>query len=164
MFDIGWSELMIIGVVALIVVGPKDLPMMFRKLGNFVGKARGMARDFQSAMNQAADESGVKDLADSVKKAADIKSDLTGNAIGENMKNYAKSFTDADGGDDSEKIAADLKPAADVPSVKPPKQAAKKAPAKKPAAKKATTKKPVAKKTAAKKPATKKTTATKAKS
>ena len=51
MFDIGWSELMIIGVVALIVVGPKDLPMMFRKVGNFVGKARGMARDFQSAMN-----------------------------------------------------------------------------------------------------------------
>lgn len=179
MFDIGWSELMIIGVVALIVVGPKDLPMMFRKLGNFVGKARGMARDFQSAMNQAADESGVKDLANSVKKAADFKSDLTGNAIGENMKNYAKSFTSMDDDDDSDKIAADLKPAADVPSVKPPKQAAKKAPAKKapakktaakkpaakkPAAKKAAVKKPVAKKTAAKKPATKKPTASKAKS
>ena len=77
MFDIGWSELMIIGVVALIVVGPKDLPMMFRKVGNFVGKARGMARDFQSAMNQAADESGVKDLADSVKKPEDIESVAT---------------------------------------------------------------------------------------
>jgi sec-independent protein translocase protein TatB len=62
MFDIGWTELMVIGVVALIVVGPKDLPMMFRKLGQFTAKARGMAREFQRAMDEAADESGVKDV------------------------------------------------------------------------------------------------------
>ncbi|MDE0112845.1 MAG: Sec-independent protein translocase protein TatB, partial [Albidovulum sp.] len=52
MFDIGWSELLIIGIVALIVVGPKDLPGMFRALGRFTGKMRGMAREFQRAMNQ----------------------------------------------------------------------------------------------------------------
>jgi sec-independent protein translocase protein TatB len=62
MFDIGWTELMVIGVVALIVVGPKDLPMMFRKLGQFTAKARGMAREFQRAMDEAADQSGVKDV------------------------------------------------------------------------------------------------------
>lgn len=62
MFDIGWTELLVIGVVALIVVGPKDLPIMFRRLGQFTAKARGMAREFQRAMEQAADDAGVKDV------------------------------------------------------------------------------------------------------
>ncbi|MBE3640557.1 Sec-independent protein translocase protein TatB [Mangrovicoccus algicola] len=62
MFDIGWSELLVVGVVALIVVGPKDLPVMFRTVGRFTGKARAMAREFTSAMNAAADEAGVNDL------------------------------------------------------------------------------------------------------
>ncbi len=73
MFDIGWSELLIIGIVALIVVGPKDLPGMFRTLGRFTGKMRGMAREFQRAMNQAADESGVKDISKEIKAAASPK-------------------------------------------------------------------------------------------
>ena len=58
MLDLGWSELLVIGIVALIVVGPKDLPVLFRNLGRFMGKARGMAREFSRAMNDAADESG----------------------------------------------------------------------------------------------------------
>jgi len=62
MIDIGWTELLLIGIVALIVVGPRDLPKMFRALGQFTAKARGMAREFQRAMESAADESGVKDL------------------------------------------------------------------------------------------------------
>ena len=67
MFDIGWTELLVIGLVALIVVGPKDLPGMFRALGKFTAKASRMARDFQRAMEEAADESGVKDAASSLK-------------------------------------------------------------------------------------------------
>lgn len=63
MFDIGMTELLVIGIVALIVVGPKDLPGMFRALGRFTGKMRGMAREFQRAMEDAADETGVKDVA-----------------------------------------------------------------------------------------------------
>lgn len=62
MLDIGMSEMLIVGVVALIVVGPKDLPKMFHTVGEVVGKARGMAREFQSAMNAAAKEAGVKDI------------------------------------------------------------------------------------------------------
>ena len=91
MFDLGWSELLVIGVVALIVVGPKDLPVLFRNIGRWVGKARGLAREFSRAMNDAADEAGVKDISkglkaatnpvstamDGVRKAAtDFKTDL----------------------------------------------------------------------------------------
>lgn len=63
MLDIGWMELLIIGIVALVVVGPKDLPKLFRNVGQVMGKARGMAREFQRSMEQAADDSGLKDAA-----------------------------------------------------------------------------------------------------
>ncbi len=73
MFDIGMTELLVIGIVALIVVGPKDLPGMFRTLGRFTGKMRGMAREFQRAMEDAADESGVKDIQRDLKGYANPK-------------------------------------------------------------------------------------------
>jgi len=73
MFDIGWTELLVIGIVALIVVGPKDLPGMFRTLGRFTGKAKAMARDFQSAMNDAADSAGVKETMDDLGKVTSKK-------------------------------------------------------------------------------------------
>lgn len=69
MFDLGFSELMVVGVVALIVVGPKDLPVMFRNVGRFVGKAKGMAREFSRAMSDAADDTGVRDIAKGLKTA-----------------------------------------------------------------------------------------------
>ncbi|NIQ97951.1 MAG: twin-arginine translocase subunit TatB, partial [Desulfuromonadales bacterium] len=71
--DFGWSELLVIGIVALIVVGPKDLPGMFRQLGKFTAKLRRMARDFQRAMEDAADEAGVKETASSLKKMTSAK-------------------------------------------------------------------------------------------
>jgi sec-independent protein translocase protein TatB len=73
MLDLGWSELLVVGVVALIVVGPKDLPVMFRNVGRFVGKARGMAREFSRAMEAAADEAGVKEIDRTLKAAANPK-------------------------------------------------------------------------------------------
>lgn len=73
MFDIGWTELVVIGVVALIVIGPKDLPELFRTLGRFTAKARGMAREFQRAMESAADEAGVRDVADDLRKATSAR-------------------------------------------------------------------------------------------
>ena len=71
MLDLGWTELLVIGVVALIVVGPKDLPVLFQQVGRFVGKARGMAREFSRAMTQAADEAGVGDATAQLRAAAD---------------------------------------------------------------------------------------------
>ena len=61
MFDLGTMELLLIAGTALIVVGPKDLPVMFKKVGNFVGKARRMAREFQNTMESAADDTGLKE-------------------------------------------------------------------------------------------------------
>ena len=69
MFDLGWTELLVIGVVALIVVGPKDLPVLFRNVGRWVGRIRGMARDFSRAMNDAADDAGVSDIQKTIKTA-----------------------------------------------------------------------------------------------
>lgn len=60
--DIGWMEILVIGVVALIVAGPKDLLQMMRKAGQAMGKVRAMAKDFQRAMDEAADEAGVGDM------------------------------------------------------------------------------------------------------
>ena len=65
--DIGWAELLVIGIVALIVIGPQDLPDMFRQLGRFTAKLRQMSREFSRAMDQAAKDSGVKDVAKDMK-------------------------------------------------------------------------------------------------
>ncbi|MEZ5798446.1 MAG: Sec-independent protein translocase protein TatB [Paracoccaceae bacterium] len=71
--NLSWSELMVVGIVALIVVGPKDLPGMFRELGRFTAKIRAMGREFSRAMEQAAKESGINDVADDLRKATNPK-------------------------------------------------------------------------------------------
>lgn len=73
MFGLGWSEMLVVGIVALIVIGPKDLPGLFRTMGQFTGKARMMAREFTNAMNQAADQSGMKEVSKSLNAAANPK-------------------------------------------------------------------------------------------
>lgn len=65
--DFSWSEMMLVGIVALIVIGPKDLPGMFRELGRITAKIRSMGREFSRAMEQAAKETGVKDVTDGLK-------------------------------------------------------------------------------------------------
>jgi sec-independent protein translocase protein TatB len=79
MFDIGWTELLLIGVVALIVVGPKDLPHLFHSLGRFTAKARGMAREFTSAMEDAAKGSGLDEASNSIR---DLKSLTSKKSLG----------------------------------------------------------------------------------
>jgi sec-independent protein translocase protein TatB len=73
MFDIGWSELVVIAVVALIAIGPKELPGVLRMVGQWMGKARKMASEFQGQFNEAmreAEMADVKQAFDEVKEAA----------------------------------------------------------------------------------------------
>jgi len=86
MFDISWSEFLLIGVVALIVIGPKELPGVLRTLGQYTRKVRSMAADFQNQFQEAMREAEmadlkkqVDDLADDVKNfdpLKDVRSDL----------------------------------------------------------------------------------------
>jgi sec-independent protein translocase protein TatB len=59
---IGGMEILVIGLVALLVVGPKDLPMLMRKIGQFVAKARGLANEFRSSFDEMARQSELDDL------------------------------------------------------------------------------------------------------
>ena len=107
MFDLGWTELLVIGIVALIVVGPKDLPVMFRNAGRFVGKMKSMAREFSSAMNQAADEAGVSDIQKGLKAATNpMKSAMDG------VSSAASKLTNLDPESETGKLSAERAEAA----------------------------------------------------
>jgi sec-independent protein translocase protein TatB len=62
MFDIGWGELLLIGIVALIAIGPKELPTVLRTLGQWMGKLRRMASEFQNQFQEAMREAEMADL------------------------------------------------------------------------------------------------------
>jgi sec-independent protein translocase protein TatB len=72
MLDIGWQELLVIGVIALLVVGPKELPGLLRTVGQWAGRARSVARDFQRSMEDAAREADLDEL----KNFQNIKRDV----------------------------------------------------------------------------------------
>lgn len=59
---IGGFEILVIGIVALLVVGPKDLPLLMRRVGQFVGKARAMANEFRASFDEMARQSELDDL------------------------------------------------------------------------------------------------------
>ncbi|MBU1210639.1 MAG: Sec-independent protein translocase protein TatB [Alphaproteobacteria bacterium] len=74
MFDIGWSELLILGVIALIVVGPKDLPVLLRTLGKYLGVIRRQASEFRTQFDEALRETELDQIR---KDMAGIKQDVT---------------------------------------------------------------------------------------
>jgi sec-independent protein translocase protein TatB len=73
MFDISWTEFLLIGVVALIVIGPKELPAVLRTLGQWTRKLRSMAADFQGQFQEAMREAEMADLK---KQVDDIAHDI----------------------------------------------------------------------------------------
>jgi sec-independent protein translocase protein TatB len=81
MFDIGWSELVVIAVVALIAIGPKELPGVLRMVGQWMGKARKMAAEFQGQFNEAMREAEMADLKKTFDDVRDAARDLTSNNI-----------------------------------------------------------------------------------
>jgi sec-independent protein translocase protein TatB len=78
MFDISWTEFLLIGVVALIVIGPKELPGVMRTLGQYTRKIRSMAADFQNQFQEALREADMADLKKQVDDMAQgVTKDLT---------------------------------------------------------------------------------------
>ena len=84
----GLTEFMLVAIVALIVVGPKDLPLMMRKLGQFVAKGRAMAREFQSAFDDIARQAELDELR---KEIEDLRRD---NALTEAVNDMKKAESD----------------------------------------------------------------------
>ena len=72
LFDIGWPELMLIGVVALVVIGPKDLPRALRVAGYWVRKARTLSREFHSSVEQMIREAELDEMRQDLKKATEF--------------------------------------------------------------------------------------------
>jgi len=134
LLDFGWSELMLIGVVALIVIGPKDLPKALRVAGFWVRKARTLSREFQSSVEQMVREAELDEMRQELKKATEIDLekefrqavDPTG-SLAESLKppelpNFSEPAAVAvDSGPPSSTGASDL-PAADsaAPVIAPP--------------------------------------------
>ena len=77
MFDIGWSELVVIAVVALIAIGPKELPGVLRMVGQWMGKARKMAAEFQGQFQEAMREAEMADLKKSFDEVKDVATGLS---------------------------------------------------------------------------------------
>jgi sec-independent protein translocase protein TatB len=72
MFDIGWSEMAVIMLVALVVIGPKDLPRLARSIGQWVAKGRAMAREFQRSLEDMAREAELDDVKREIEKVGRI--------------------------------------------------------------------------------------------
>jgi sec-independent protein translocase protein TatB len=95
MFDIGWQELFLIGVVALIVVGPKDLPKVLRSASRVLNKARGLSREFQAGLAEMAREVELDEIKRNVERTARFD-------LGEELRSAA---------DPTGKLSADFDPA-----------------------------------------------------
>jgi sec-independent protein translocase protein TatB len=77
-FDIGWQELLVIAIVTIVVIGPKDLPRVLRTVTLAMRKVRGMARDFQQSLDELAREAELQELRKEIEKAstADLEKEL----------------------------------------------------------------------------------------
>lgn len=82
MFDIAWSELLLIVVLMLVIMGPKDLPKMMNSIGKILAKARGFAREFTGSFNQMAKEAELDDIIKKANRAQTIRpSDIVKTAL-----------------------------------------------------------------------------------
>ena len=141
MFDLGWQEFLMVAVVLVLVVGPKDMPRIMRSFSQVMRKAKSMAREFTTSLEDVANEADVKKVLKDVKEG---EFDDMANLLDGDIKDVANDMKDAAGVDDIKR---------DVERVQG-KQAKPKASAKKAAAKPKSAKKTSAKKSA-KKAATK---------
>lgn len=133
MFDIGWQELFVIGAIGLIVVGPKDLPRVLRQVTKYVRKARSIAREFQSSIDEVVRETelddirkqveagGLNDIGGDIKKSLEFDLD---DDYGDQFRNTESTFEDTAKTDETPAVekATEPEPAAE-PAAEEPKPA-----------------------------------------
>jgi sec-independent protein translocase protein TatB len=113
MFDIGWSEFAVIAVVALIAIGPKELPGVLRMVGQWVAKARKMAGEFQGQFQEAMREAEMADLKKSFDEVKEAASGFTSGSV---MTSLEKDVSAALAIDDKPAASVETTPALDSPS------------------------------------------------
>ena len=121
MFDIGWSELVLIGVVALIAIGPKELPGVLRTVGQWMGKARKMAAEFQGQFQEAMREAEMADLKKSFDEVREAASGFTSNNIMTSLqKDVSSALNIADIDKPAEAKVTEATEANATPAIEPP--------------------------------------------
>jgi len=89
MFSFGWGEILLILIVVIIVVGPKDIPKLLRQIGNLSKSIKKISREFKSSLNQIAEETDLKDVKDSISEVTNLNKELD---IKSNLKNEIKTI------------------------------------------------------------------------
>jgi sec-independent protein translocase protein TatB len=124
-FGFGYTEMFVVAVVAIIVIGPKDLPRVLRAFGKTVAKMRGMAREFQGHLDSAMKEAGVDEVKkefDNIKNSANIIEPVKKTVVNETKRqedDFKKLFGEVP---DANAPRADA-PRAEVPKVDPSRPA-----------------------------------------
>lgn len=107
MFDVGWSEMVVIGVVALIAIGPKELPGVLRAVGQWAGKIRRMASEFQGQFQEAMREAEMADVKKQVDELTSTVSDYKNfDPLSEAQQQIDKTWKDATAFDDKPETPA----------------------------------------------------------
>lgn len=111
MFDnIGFIEMAFIATIALLVIGPKELPKVIKVVSHYVGRAKAMTRDLREGFDNIVRESELKDLKNDVEKLATDDSDINGSEAGE-PNDFIKSLDAAEAAEKEAEKAAKKKPA-----------------------------------------------------
>ena len=120
MFDIGWSELLVIAVVALIAIGPKELPGVLRMVGQWMGKARKMAAEFQGQFQEAMREAEMADLKKSFDEVKEAATGFTSGILMTSLQRDVDKALDIEGVEKpAETTVAAIEPPAVVPPAEP---------------------------------------------
>ena len=120
MFDIGWSEFALIAVVALIAIGPKELPGVLRTVGQWMGKARKMAAEFQGQFQEATREAEMADLKKSFDEVREAASGFTSGNLMTSLEKDVSSALRIDDVDKPAAAATDTPASGDAPATSNP--------------------------------------------
>jgi len=89
MFSFGWGEILLILLVVIIVVGPKDIPKFLRQIGNLSKSIKKISREFKSSLNQITEETDLKDVKNSITEVTNLNKELD---IKSSLKNEIKTI------------------------------------------------------------------------